>query len=326
MAWPSTPHGNVYVADIDNSRIQVFKPGLSTVLDDGQSDSFDLAPGEYCISELVPAGWTLDTIDCDGGSPTYGDTTAAVTLELGDDVTCTFTNVQDAPPSFCPVNNENVGFAMTDLIGTGQGNTTKGYRTRKLVIPNASDVVALYGQLAAVDVGLMKYVRFLPQGYPKVQIYAPTSAAYRPYAVDWWGSELPTDVNYVKGQFFWGKKGNKAPRAFVLWPTYDTGDTEYANVFTTFDESSENHVYWAESEGWIASQTQVITIPETQAAGATVVVKIAIVDNNKDGRPVILTVSAPGATPVVIDDAVPNAKDTLNLYEVDAGRRGCGRD
>ena len=62
---------------------------------------------------------------------------------------------------------------------------------------------------------------------------------------------------------------------------------------TTFDESSENHVYWAESEGWIASQTQVITIPETQAAGATVVVKIAIVDNNKDGRPVILTVRHP---------------------------------
>ena len=88
-------------------------------------------------------------------------------------------------------------------------------------------------------------------------------------------------------------------------------------MFTTFDDSSENHVYWAESEGWIASQTQVITIPETQAAGATVVVKIAIVDNNKDGRPVILTVSAPGATPVVIDDAVPNAKDTLNLYEVE---------
>ena len=237
--------GKVYVADGSNNRIQVFTPGLSTILDDGQSDSFSLTPGEYLISELVPDGWTLDNIDCDGGSPTYGDTTAAVTLTDDDDVTCTFTNTADFQPmdSFCPVDNADVGMTMTDLIGTGQGNTTKGYRTRKLVVPNSDDVVSLYGQLAAVDVGVMKYVRFLPQGYPKVQIYAPTSPAYRTYAVDWWGSDLPADANNVKGQFFWGKKGNKAPRAFVLWPTYDM-EEEYANVFVTFDESNENHVAW----------------------------------------------------------------------------------
>ena len=85
--------GNVYVADTFNNRIQVFNPDLSTVLDDGQGDSFYLAPGTYLVSELVPDGWTLDQIDC-GGSIVTGQTTTEVTLEAGDDITCTFNNTK----------------------------------------------------------------------------------------------------------------------------------------------------------------------------------------------------------------------------------------
>ena len=213
--------------------------------------------------------------------------------------------------AFCPVDDENVAYLRTDAIGIGQGRPTKGYRTRKLVVPNSNDVASLYGQLASVATGQMKYIRFLPQGYPKVQIYDPTSLAYRPYAVNWWGSELPADANYVKGQFFWGKKGNKAPRAFVLWPTYNT-DEPYANAFATFDESSENHVAW--EAGFIPSQQQTVEIPQVQENGATVNVTVALVDVNKDGRSVVLNVAAGNVSEERVV-TVPNSKDSLNLEE-----------
>ncbi len=67
-----------------------------------------------------------------------------------------------------------------------------------------------------------------------------------------------------------------------------------------FDESTENHVYWDVDNGWYADQTQTIAIPETQVDGADILVKVALVDNNKDGRPVILTVSAGNVSQQVI--------------------------
>ena len=172
---------------------------------------------------------------------------------------------------------------------------------------------SLYGQLAAIDIGVMKYVRFLYPNGTKVQIHAPTSPAYRPYAVDWWGSDL-TPSNFIKGQFFWGNKGSKSPRAFVLWPTYNTAES-YANVFVTFDESIENHVHWDVANGWVAEITQVIDIPATQIDGANIVVKVAVVDNDKDDRPIVLTLTAGGVSHIVAD-YVPNSKNTLNLYEI----------
>ena len=157
----------------------------------------------------------------------------------------------------------------------------------------------------------MKYVRFVYPNGTNVQIKPPTSPAYRTYAVNWWGSNL-TPSNFIKGQFFWGLKGDKSPRAFVLWPTYQMNE-QYANVFKVFDESHENHVYWELS--WYPEQTQTITIPTTQAAGADIVVNVALVDNNKDDRPVILTVTAGGVSHIVADN-VPNKNDTLNMYEI----------
>ncbi len=227
----------------------------------------------------------------------------------GASVVCIFTNTR---VNACPV-DPNVGNLQTDLLGVGQGSTTKGIRTRKLVIPNYQNVDSLYGQLAAVDVGVMRWVRFRNPNNTYVQINDATSPAYRMSAVSWWGSDL-TPQKFIKGQFFWGAKGNKSPRAFVLWPTYATTEP-YANVLATFDESTENHVYWDINNGWFADQTQTITIPETQVDGADILVKVALVDNNKDGRPVILTVSAGNVSQQVIAYG-PSDKDTLNLEEV----------
>ena len=217
------------------------------------------------------------------------------------------------PPvsNVCPVEDANVGYLQTDALGIGQGSPTKGFRTRKIVIPNYQDLDSLYGQLAALDVGVMKYVRFLPQGYPKIQIYAPTSPAYQKFAVSWWGSDLPTDAKFIKGQFFWGAKGNKSPRAFVLWPTYST-DERYANTFVTFDDSSTNQV--ASEAGWIPTQEQTFAIPETQGDGATVNVTVAVVDVQKDSRSVELTVEV-GSVSQTRTVTVPNKGLTLNLED-----------
>ena len=55
----------------------------------------DLAPGTYTSTELVPGGWTLDSIVCDDddSSGDTGTATATVVVGAGEDVTCTFTNV-----------------------------------------------------------------------------------------------------------------------------------------------------------------------------------------------------------------------------------------
>ncbi|MBX7253381.1 MAG: SMP-30/gluconolactonase/LRE family protein [Candidatus Promineofilum sp.] len=86
--------GNVYVVDTDNYRIQKFTFQESAVLDDGESQTFSpLTPGTVLVSELAPANWTLAGIDCDGGNPVENGNSVEVTLALGNDVTCTFSNV-----------------------------------------------------------------------------------------------------------------------------------------------------------------------------------------------------------------------------------------
>ncbi|MEZ4518139.1 MAG: hypothetical protein R3C44_15405 [Chloroflexota bacterium] len=285
-------------------------------LDDGELELITVTPNSsYTVTELYPGDGTLVNINCfGGGSPQFSQNDPGVTLTFGpagnEVAWCTFTNTLI---NACPVQDPNVGNLVTDLLGTGQAG-----RTRKLTIPNYRDVDSVYGQLAAVDVGIMKYVRFRYPNGSKVQISTPTSPAYRTSAVNWWGSNLSPD-RFIKGQFFWGKKGNRSPRAFVLWPTYTTTD-EFANVFQTFDDSSTNHVYWNTAEGWIPEQTQVLSIPETQIDDTDIQVQVALVDNNKDARPVVLTITtrANGVDGVSQELVMtgPDAKNILNLVDV----------
>jgi len=87
-------NGDVYVVDYEAHRVQRFSQ-TGVVLDDGEDHEFaDLAPGTYLITELVPDGWTLDDIDCGAATVTESGSTVSVTLAAGDDVTCTFSNVE----------------------------------------------------------------------------------------------------------------------------------------------------------------------------------------------------------------------------------------
>ena len=81
-----------------------FTGDLSGSLKDGDPAlSADvLAPGTYSTSETVPAGWDLTSISCNDANSTGSATpkapgetgTATYQLELGETVTCTFTNTE----------------------------------------------------------------------------------------------------------------------------------------------------------------------------------------------------------------------------------------
>jgi hypothetical protein len=66
--------------------------GANFFLKDGQSnDSGELKPGTYSVAELAKSGWDLDTATCDDQSPVE-----AISLQAGETVTCTFTNIKKA--------------------------------------------------------------------------------------------------------------------------------------------------------------------------------------------------------------------------------------
>jgi hypothetical protein len=204
----------------------------------------------------------------------------------------------------CPV-DPAVAALRTDVIGTGQRG-----RHAKLNLPNYQNVDSLYAQMAGVNIGFMKYVRFMVKGSPYVQVNSPTSQAISPATVNWWGADLTTKLPtpWVKGTFFWGKKGNRAPRALVLWPTYKTGNQTYANAFETFDDSTTNYVH----TGDIDVTMQTLDIPATQLPGAALTVNVALVDVNKDKRVVVLTVEAGGVSQTRVIEK-PNKKTGLNI-------------
>jgi predicted extracellular nuclease len=207
--------------------------------------------------------------------------------------------VFDAPTvGFCPV-AEGVGPLRTDVYGSGQLG-----RFSKVTLPNAQAIDSLYGQLAAVDTGVMRFVRFLPKGGSVVQVSAPTSPAVAPGTVRWWGADVDP-ASQVRGGFYWGKNGSRSPRAFVLWPTYETGTAQYANVFATFD-SPDNYVHES-------TTTATLTLPPTTVEGATVTVNVALVDVDRDKRSVTLTVEVAGAPPISRVITVPNSRKNLNL-------------
>jgi uncharacterized protein YjiK len=492
--------GTVFVADSQNDRVQVFVPARSAVLDDGQSEDFILPPGSYLVSELVPDGWTMDGIVCDGGSPDYGATTVGLTLVVDDDVTCTFDNlappttgtitiVKDADPadgttfnftddieapnafalsstttltqtfssvptgSYTVTESDTPGWPLTDLqcsydlstvtpslrggsVSVGdlaagdtvvctftnsqcqpgqydgggnacvpapagsfvdqpgatqptqcapgtwqdqqgaisckpadpgffvptpgatqqtqcpQGTTSEagatectpiqsagfcpldpgvdtlrtdligiGLRSRsaRLTVPNYGDVESLYGQLAAVDIGVIKWVQFLQKGESPTKVAQTTSPAVDPATVRWWGTDLSADpaARWVRGLFTFGKNGARSPRAFVLWPTYDTNDETYANTFETFD-SPGNYVHQS-------TITQTLSLPPTAAAGADVTVNVALVDVNYDRRVVILTVEAGGVSETRTINR-PNRRNALNVETFSLSGVAAGTD
>lgn len=104
------PAGYLYAGDWILSRVQKF--GLNSfILDDAEPDDGDrftdsrvldqLLSGEYTITERVTPGWRGTGVSCDAADWSAGDQNQSATIHLapGEDVTCTFTNVPNSPPT-----------------------------------------------------------------------------------------------------------------------------------------------------------------------------------------------------------------------------------
>ena len=91
------------------------------------NDSGYLSPNAvYTVSELEPAGWILKTISCDDANSTTAIPTATVHLDIGEVVTCTFTNIvptEGCTPGFWKNHLEDwpEGFHPGDLFVTHFG-------------------------------------------------------------------------------------------------------------------------------------------------------------------------------------------------------------
>ena len=93
-------------------------------LTDGQSKQFtDVPSGDFNITEVLPMGWQLDDITCDTQTYTTSGETLTVTLDQGEDVTCTYTNSRkasdygDAPDTNGQTSGSNKAFHVIDANG-----------------------------------------------------------------------------------------------------------------------------------------------------------------------------------------------------------------
>ena len=273
---------------------------VGTVLAAGASCSFDalfnVPPGSYPGSHVNL--FTAKAVDNEQ-NPVEDDDPAEVFYQ--------------EPPvtNVCPVNA--AANRWTDIIGVGMGAPNKHKNVAKISIPNSGDVLALYGQLAAKDQGLPKYVRFMYPGKNNyVQVNTITSPSPHSAAVFWYGTELDPAAN-IRGRWFLQPTGAKKhiPRAFVLYPTYET-DELYVDVFEPL-QTSDTQVYWDINGGWVPMQQVTINIP-APLAPATIKVKVAVVDNDKDGRPLFVTATAGGVSQT-LQPTDPNRGDQLNILE-----------
>jgi hypothetical protein len=73
---------------------------ITTVAGTGASETFTLPAGIYAVAETPLAGWTQDSAGCDDGRSTAtAGSVSGVSLGSGQNVTCTFNNHKNPPPT-----------------------------------------------------------------------------------------------------------------------------------------------------------------------------------------------------------------------------------
>ncbi len=223
------------------------------------------------------------------------------------------------PENACPVDPAvgTVGNELTTLIGTGMGSPTRTRMVAKVVIPNAGNLVELYGQMAAKEYNGVKYVRFIygNKTYDQIQ---PETDLGDTGAISWWGADLDTSLvqakPFVKGRWFLhkGMKKMKLPRAIVMYPTHSTVD-QYANAWSTFGAPTN---FVAGTPGFDQTNTNVLAIPETQDV-TDIVIQLAVTDVNRDARSVDVIITAGSMSETVTLTSPTNKKsELLNIFEV----------
>lgn len=214
----------------------------------------------------------------------------------------------------CPASDPHVASAFTTLFGSGMRGTATPV-SKALSLPNAANLTALYAQYAGKDFGLLPSQVIFKTAKETITQTAPTSAAYRFGAINWYGAPLKIPVSSAKvsvwDQFL--KPAERTPRAFLLYATHRK-PAAYYDVSTQLADSRTNHVYWETDKGWIAGQQVVIDIP-TLTEARDIILQAAVVDNDRDTRLFKLTASAGGVSKTV-SAAAPNKGAMLNLVTI----------
>jgi hypothetical protein len=204
-----------------------------------------------------------------------------------------------ATPTNTPVPNSCPGgaasYSYTSMLGTGLGSETINRNGARVDVPNNQNVIELYAQLAGKKFGSWNYARFIRPNGTFINDKTLESPAYRNNAIFWYGQQLtsPT-LPYWKARLVGAPtSGPFVQRAFVLYPTYSTAQ-QYVDVVDYFENSAQNHVYWQ----WIPVQVQSVALPAPLTT-VDLVVRVALVDNDPDARPVDLTIEAGGVSQTV---------------------------
>ncbi len=305
-------------------------------LNDGEIEIFEVAqPGTFTFTEEDPGpDYALSFVECAILKPeqdpifVFGDLgTRSVDVTLDGPGQAAFCFFGNSLTNACPV-DPNVGNELTDLIGTGMGSPTRQRMMAKITVPNAGDVVELYAQMAAKEYTAVRYVRFIFGDKTYVQVQPETDLGAKA-AISWWGEDLTSEFQsqakpFVKGRWFLNKgmRKMKAPRAYVLYPTYQTAD-EYANAWSTFGAPTN---FVAGTPGFDQTNTNTLAIPELQVA-TDVTVELAVTDVNRDPRTVDVMVSAGGVSETVTLTGPTNRKsELLNIFTVTLENVPAGTD
>ena len=265
-----------------------------------------LNPG---ASITCTASYVVTLADLYAGSVTN---VAQATARYGNDTVPSNEDTVNVPALILdPCPPAAAGHTWTDILGIGMGKPTAHKNQAKVVIPNSANLVSLYAQLAAKDQGHVKYVRFIYPNNTFIQMNVPTSPPPLNAAVFWYGAQMNPTAN-VRGRWFLNPTGTKAhvPRALIVYPTYNDPAHRYVNVFKVW-QTSETQVYWDVANGWTPARHLTIDIAAPLMA-TTFNVEVALVDNDKDARPIDVTVKA-GNVSVTQSPINPNKGDQLNI-------------
>lgn len=130
------------------------------------SDSRDftgIAPGAYDVAEDVPTGWDLVSATCDNG-----DDPAAITLGVGDDVECTFTNAPQEGAILVAKTRKHAADGPGDHPHAGVDFTVTGGELPAggtVVTTDANGQACLDGLLLSQFAGDYTVTESLPTGY-----------------------------------------------------------------------------------------------------------------------------------------------------------------
>jgi len=109
---------------------------FASITNSGSSAFIPVASGTPLkLAETVPSGWTLTSVSCDGGNPTVTKPSVTLTESSDQQVTCTFTDVQDNPS--LSVQKELVSNSDEDNSGTVTVGDTLNY---KITVTNDGNV------------------------------------------------------------------------------------------------------------------------------------------------------------------------------------------